>query len=197
MLDNLPVDTLIRIYSYLNVYEIHRVCSTNHALFAMDNDKRIWMEALTLVSKATLDQLWYHWSLAKTFNTDLDAQQYKEICRQVHSIHDINQIRWIPLNYHQRCQHKGFDKMEAHTMSLLEGRYVAVVGGWSRAEGNRIYVLDGWTVPHHVITLETATVNNPRFRYGFGTVVYKNKLVVYGGCREGGYAYECNGKYST
>jgi hypothetical protein len=98
------------------------------------------------------------------------------------------------------------ERMEAHTLNaIFDGRFAAVVGGWSEMGDNRVDVLDCRSLAEEcgaagstgstLQLLDVVTENAPRFRYGFSTVEHEGELLVYGGMRSGGYTRDCSDLY--
>ena len=60
-----------------------------------------------------------------------------------------------------------------------------------------IDIIDGSALTERLVVVPTVTENVPVFRYGFSSVVYNNSVYVFGGCKNGGYSGDCNGKWSS
>lgn len=193
-LDQLPFDTLVRISTFLSLSETQRLLLTNKVLYLIGFKPELWKHWFSLVSKHTLDALWFHHSMGRSFD-DMTIHEIKELSREAVALSDIKHAQWKRVDYHSESERDKLYPMEAHTMSLLFDRYLVVTGGWSRSpNANQISFLDAWAIPHNILTIPTETLGNPAFRYGFSTLSYKGKLYVFGGCREGGYTGDCNGK---
>jgi hypothetical protein len=77
------------------------------------------------------------------------------------------------------------------------GRYIAVIGGWGPDSDNKLNIIDSSaliptaTSKPRLQLLSAETINCPRFRYGFtANTVSENRVLCFGGLRQGGYAGE-------
>ncbi len=195
-LDQLPFDTLVRISSFLSVTETQRVFLANSILFHIGQQPALWKHWFGLISKSTLLDLWHQRSMGRSLESAIIGE-LKELAREAFAISDLSKVQWKRLDYHPDSdQAVRLFPMEAHTMSLVYDRYLIIAGGWCRSpNANQISVIDAWAIPHQVLPIPTETFGNPVFRYGFSSIIWNGKVIVFGGCREGGYTGDCNGKF--
>jgi hypothetical protein len=195
-LDELPFDAVARIGSFLSVSELQRLLLINSAFYQIGLKPEIWKQWINLISKQSIESFWFHRSMGQPFE-QASISDIKELAREAFCLSHLSTMQWKRVQYHKESKDSRLFPMEAHTTTSILDRYVAVTAGWCRSpHANRISFLDAWALPHQIVTITTKTLGNPDFRYGFSTLMWKGRLVIYGGCKEGGYSADCNGKYS-
>lgn len=207
-MDGLSSDLLVIVFTYLSASDICRSQRTCRKFHALKVDSYLWDSVLRSAAVPSL--------VATITSTTCawDSHEYNHrkyhAARQLEAMSTLDRVCWSQLNHSNSANPGGprLEKMEAHTMTLLLGRFAVIVGGWSDSSDNRIEVIDCNTLhaighgtaissPQRLTTLNTFTERTPRFRYGFSTVEHKGRLIVYGGCRGGGYSHDCNDHYSV
>jgi hypothetical protein len=90
-------------------------------------------------------------------------------------------------------------RMECHDMALVMDRFAVVFGGWGPRFTNHCYAIDLQAFKRchfqgQVPLVECSTLYIPRFRYGFTvcTTTASDKVLLYGGFRQGGYSGDSN-----
>lgn len=195
-MDRLPFDPLIRICSYLKATELGKLVVAAKTLATHPQQLQLWRSIHSTVSPQLLSSLWFNISLESSVNrADMSLPQAKELARQVSYMESVDTMQWFRTRYHSLSSQDQLDAMEAHTATSLCNRYVVVVGGWGQGEVGGVYIIDGVGLPRALILVSVREVRNvPRFRYGFTTVNVGNEFYIFGGCTQGGYSGDCNGK---
>jgi hypothetical protein len=199
MIVALPLEVHARIASYLHARDVCQLLMTSKPLYIFIESKLIWKSIVDQLDVSSTKSLWNHRRLGKDDQDQVSGKEWMEIARQASSLNPIEKVQWLKPQY-KRTQHvirnQPLDRMEAHTMNLLLDRFLLVVSGWGPASHNEINFIDALALPKAAIRIKTTTSRIPRFRYGFSTVVHGSEVVIYGGCRQGGYSMECNGMFS-
>lgn len=108
------------------------------------------------------------------------------------------------------------ERGEGHTASILLNRYMVIINAWGGPFTNHLTVLDLTSIASSTIDIiDTSTAILPvEFSYGFSAVPYispyefvadpslsssisalSRRIIVYGGCRDGGYSNQSNYMY--
>lgn len=190
-MDTIPAVSLVKVLSYLTTSEISRAFLVCKKIHLLKNEPFLWKEVFQNSANPSLRD-----GLRSTaIDDDLPSYLY-EASRQLEAINKLERVCWSRLKYSDAAQGPRLEKMEAHTMTLLLGCFAVIVGGWGFSSDNRIDIIDCSGIQHNnLLTLNTFTQRSPRFRYGFSTLEYKGRLLIYGGCRGGGYSHDCNDCY--
>lgn len=199
MLENLPFDVLVRVSSFLKAEELMRILMTNKGLHKYRLNQHLWQLYLKYSCDATtLSQLWDHFKIGTCDGSGADTTECIEIARQISAIQSINVVEWRKASVNGFIDKSlvihSFHGMEAHTMNLYHERFLVIIEGWGRNSTNRLHLLDSYGLPTSLMLIATRTVQPPRFRYGFTTLIYGERIIVFGGLRQGGYSADCNGK---
>lgn len=197
MLVNVPFDIFVSLSEFLTPDEIAITTSTCRTLWDMQRSLQLWSSIGRRANKKLVSSLLTHLIIGYNQGDSVSVEHQIEVARQVARINSMKRVRWRKPEYIERTKetnHSKLERMEAHTMTSFLDRYLLVVGGWAGSRENEIDIIDGAALPQRLVLLSTSTSNVPGFRYGFSSVVYNNKLIVYGGCRSGGYSADCNGK---
>jgi len=194
MLVALQLDSFINVVSYLTVADTMRTLMTSKELYSLRDEPRLWKVFLQSMDNEILSSFRRQFSLARNLTTyPLSIKEEIEVARQCTLIKSIGRVQWYRSGYHSSTPQ--LEPMEGHTMNSLVGRFLIIVGGWGGEPPNQVSVIDGLAFPNKILPILTITENTPRFRYGFSTMVLRNRVFVYGGCRQGGYSADCNGDF--
>lgn len=196
-MQSIPFDTFGKVASYLTINELGILTSSCKTFFEYRNYSQLWDAIKQRGQKKLLKSLQSHLVLGYNSTCDADLNKQIELARQISKLETLQTVRWRRPEYFPVKETDNdfrLFRMEAHTMNTFLDRFLIIVGGWSESSENEITVLDGALLPECILSIPTTTSSFPRFRYGFSTVVYDNDLWVFGGCRNGGYSADCNGK---
>ena len=167
---------------------------TSKELYFLSDEPRLWKVFTLAVDKDVLQGIRRQQTVGRDLQANpLVTKEEIEIARQCSLLRSIDRVKWMQTKYVANTAQ--LEPMEGHTMNLLMDRYLIIVGGWGGESPNEVSIIDGLALPNKILPIGTSDASNlPRFRYGFSTMVFRNRVFVYGGCRQGGYSQDCNGK---
>jgi hypothetical protein len=198
-MQSLPFDAFGKIASFLSADEIAIATSTCKSLFEFRKFPQLWNEIIGRSSRCIGDSFRAHLQLREgDLASDLDICHQIELAREVSRVETLKTVRWRRPNYLDESRGGSglcLNRMEAHTMNSFLERYLVIIGGWDEMAQNEVSIIDGNALPECLLTISTVTESRPHFRYGFSSLVYRNQIFVFGGCRSGGYTGDCNDLY--
>lgn len=214
----LYIDEWIYVTGYLEYNEILNLSVCNKNFNNIFSERSVWLELLNhtneLVRRQILNEIYESYGEGHKINLLplLDLETIKDITKKLYKLKKINIIKWKKgslydgnelndemhdSNIHEYDDYQAqiIDPMEAHSANVILDRFLVIVGGWSAAYNNDIYVVDCSSKNKKLDkfrSITTNTFNLPRFKYGFSTVMLDSKtLLLYGGCTQGGYSGQC------
>lgn len=200
VLESLPLDALVRVSSYLQGPELGKLQLTSKSWLRMDGQVELWRATCESCDPEVAQSLWSNICFGSNIGVHASMAplpEVKELSREISCLHGLRKAEWTRSRYHSLSSADQLDAMEAHTMTSLCQRYLVVVAGWGQGEVSNVYVIDGMALPHALVLLHVREVQSPpRFRYGFSAVSHGSEVLVFGGCRFGGYSGECEDFYT-
>ena len=187
-MNDLLDDLVIRILGFLSSSDIHRTLAINKRFQGFSEHMYLWKNLCHrgASTKSLIRSLLAH----NAGTTTKECEQYRMISRQLEAVSKLEKLRWKPAELSATNR---LEKMEAHSMTLILDRFAVIIDGWGQSELNDVSIIDCCTLPV-LSTIRVETVNQPRFRYGFSTTYYRGRLLVFGGCSNGGYSGDINGE---
>lgn len=195
-IESLPYDILLKVISFTVLTNAKTLLFANKSLIKYFYQKQVWKSLLEGYSLFSIQKIIHHLTCSNSSNIhQLLLKQLQEVVREVSRTSNPQQVKW-----HQIPSFSGaqvISRMEGHGMVTIADRYIVIVCAWgNHIRNNTIKIVDGWATPAAILPITTSTWDVPgNFRYGFSTTVYKNEVIVYGGCLEGGYGGDCNDLY--
>ncbi|KAJ1412807.1 hypothetical protein B484DRAFT_455238 [Ochromonadaceae sp. CCMP2298] len=206
-MEKLSDDTVVRILTFLPSSEVARAIQTSKRFRGFGDSRFLWQSLCNVASVPSLQSSIL--ANASKFNPeDSHITTLRSAARQLESLSKLDKVRWKKLHYPDTDPDTAdgrIEKMEGHTMNVLLDRFALIVGGWGASDSNDVSIIDGGclsaaatedeAVKPVVNLVRTRNINVPSFRYGFSTAVHKGRLVVFGGCANGGYSGDVNNLY--
>lgn len=210
-MNDLLDDLVIRILGYLSSSDIHRTLAVNKRFQGFSEHIYLWkylchrgastkslIQSLLVhnagsILDASLKSDGSRSSSSSFYPTWKECEQYRMISRQLEAISKLEKLRWKPAELRSNNTTDRLERMEAHSMTLILDRFAVIINGWGQSELNDVSIIDCYTLPF-LRTIRVETIRPPRFRYGFSTTYYRGRLIVYGGCCNGGYSGDINGE---
>lgn len=195
-IESLPYDILLKVISFAVLENAKSLLFANKSLIKYFYQKQVWKSLLEGCNLFSIQMIIRHLTCNSSSTIhQLLLRQLQEVVREVSRTSNPEQVKW-----HQIPSFSGapvISRMEGHGMVTIADRYIAIVCAWgNQVRNNTIKIVDGWATPTAILPITTSTWDVPgNFRYGFSATVYKNEVIVYGGCLEGGYGGDCNDLY--
>jgi hypothetical protein len=199
---------------YLEYNDLLNLSVCNKKFNKIFSDRSIWLELLSHTNSTNRRQILN--GIYERYGDDhginmlplLDLNTIKDITKKLYKLKKINIVKWHQGHFYDEnelinnCDNNGrdyqaqiIDPMEAHCANAILNRFMVIIGGWSAAYNNDIYVVDCASINDNLNkfrSIPTNTFNMPRFKYGFSSVMLDFKtILLFGGCTQGGYSGQC------